>query len=192
MSSLSINGLGNGLASFMQAIGPASSTPAKVSPTSASTTTSGAAPGGRRLHGSHHGSKMFSQIENAVTSALQAAQSGGASDPNQVIEDAISKVFRQTSAGGASAVSSAKTSGSPAVGLDGIGDADDSGATDAGNPSNPAHQAFLSTLRSFGVTPQQFQSDFLSAIKDAQQTGHVDVSSALRSLPPGSALDVIA
>jgi hypothetical protein len=45
-------------------------------------------------------------------------------------------------------------------------------------------------LQSFGVTPEQFQNDFMSAIKDAQ-AGQVNPSTALQSFGAGSLLDVL-
>ena len=54
------------------------------------------APVGRHhSHGHGHAyGLMFKKIEAAVTSALQAAQSDAAADPNKVIEDAIAQVLK--------------------------------------------------------------------------------------------------
>ena len=41
------------------------------------------------------------------------------------------------------------------------------------------------------MTPQQFRSDFLAAVKDAQG-GQADPSTAFKSLPPGSTVDTTA
>ena len=51
--------------------------------------------------------------------------------------------------------------------------------------------AFLNLLKAHGVTPQQFQTDLLAAVKDAQN-GKVNPATALQSLPPGSALNLTA
>ena len=52
-------------------------------------------------------------------------------------------------------------------------------------------QDFLQTLQSNGVDPQQFQSDFLTAIQQAQNgVGHT--ATAFSSFPPGLTLDATA
>jgi hypothetical protein len=196
MSSLSVNGLGQGLGSLFRgpsaagSASPAKSTSAASSTLFSSTSTSatGATPqvGGHHRHHGGHGGGKFQQIQDAVTSALQAAQSSGStSNPDKVIEDAITKVFKQTS----SISSTSSTSPSPQPPADSDGDTDAAGATKSDNTAS--QQAFFKSLQSLGVSPQQFKNDFMAAIQDAQQTGNVDVSAALKSLPKGTTLDAI-
>jgi hypothetical protein len=100
-------------------------------------------------HGHHHGGGgggggMFQQVASAVTSALQAAQtqtSGGATDVNQVITQAITQALQQNG----SSTSNPSTSGS------------------LNSSSNI--QNFYQTLQSAGVTPDQFRTDFMAALK---------------------------
>ncbi len=201
MSLLSINTLGQGLGQLFGGSSPANSgrPTASTSGTGSSTVSTGtaapAAQAGAPQVGGHHrhhgGGKQVQQIQDAVTSALQAAQSSGStSNPDKVIEDAIAKVFKQASSVSSSSSSpSSITPQSAASDPDGDGDTDAAGATDAERTSS--QQAFFKTLQSLGVSPQQFRSDFLAAIQDAQQSGNVDVAAALKSLPKGSTLDEI-
>lgn len=128
---------------------------------------------GQALHGHHHRHGALKQIQDAVTTALQSAQSSGSnSDPNKVIEDAIAQVL-----GGGSGAASAT----------------DGGDTDASAAStSPAinTQNFFQKLQAFGVTPQQFQQDLLLAMRDAQN-GTVNSATAFQSFPLGSSLNVV-
>jgi hypothetical protein len=197
MSSLSVSGLSQGLNQWFgssSAASSASSTTSASNSAPASPTSAGAASpatqgtaqqiGGHHRHG-HGGGKLFQQIQDAVTSALQSAKSGsGNSDPNQVIEDAIAKVFKQAG----------KASPTGAVGAQQAADSSSDDNVDApgeADASNSSQTAFLKTLQSLGVSPQQFKTDFAAAVKDAQQSGNLDVSAALKSLPKGSTLDAI-
>ena len=129
---------------------------------------------GGQHHHHHHGGGL-QQIQDAVTNALQSAQSNGStSDPNKIVEDAISQVL-----GNNNAAVSSTTSGTAAAA---------SGTTSTSAAANT--QAFFQTLQSFGVSPQQFQQDLLSAVKDAQN-GTVNSSTAFQNFPVGSALDTI-
>lgn len=126
-------------------------------------------------HHHHHGGAL-KQIQDAVTNALQSAQSSGStSDPNKIVEDAISQVLGNNNA----AVSP--------TGTDAEGD-----GSGGSMPTSAAAktQVFFQTLQSFGVSPQQFQQDLLSAVKDAQN-GTVNSSTAFQNFPLGSALDTI-
>lgn len=191
MSAVSSMDAGQGLYQFIQQLGagsattaaaPASATDATSSATATdSSQTTQATGGGHHHHG--HGA-MFGKIESAVTSALQSAQADGDSDPNKVIEDAIAKVF-QNSANGSTGAGTQRAGGSDP---DGDGDTDAPGATDI--DAGSAKQAFLQTLQSLGVDPQQFHADFVAAIKDAQN-GQVDPAAALKSFPPGSNVDTL-
>jgi hypothetical protein len=128
-------------------------------------------------HHHHHGGAL-KQIQDSVTNALQSAQSNGSTaNPNKIVEDAISQVLGNNNA----AVSP--------TGTDADGDGDGSGGS---TPTSAAAktQAFFQTLQSFGVSPQQFKQDLLSAVKDAQN-GTVNSSTAFQNFPVGSALDAI-
>lgn len=199
MSSLSINGIGQGLSQLFGGFSPTAAasqtTPAgnasgasgasSAAPArAASSATQAALPQTGGHHRRHGGiSKQFQQIQDAVTSALRSVQSGGGTtDANKVIEDAIAKVFKQQAGSGSSSGSSANTQQADS-------ETDATGATDTDSTS--PQQAFFKTLQSLGVSPRQFRNDFLSAIQDAQQTGNIDVSTALKALPKGTTLDAI-
>ena len=191
MSAVSSVDSGTGLYQFIQQLGAGGTTTA-AAPTAATDATSAAATdssqatpaaGGGHHHHGHGG--MFKQIESAVTSALQSAQANGNSDPNKVIEDAIAKVFQNAGANGPSSGGAQQTSGSDP---DGDGDTDAAGKADS--DGNSSRQAFLQTLQSLGVDPQQFHADFLAAVQDAQN-GQVNPATAMQSFPPGSNVDTI-
>jgi len=196
MSSLSVNGLQQRLGNLFSGVSAASAAaPTSRAGGTASSTgpTAPATPAATPQVGGHHrrhgggGGKPVQQIQDAVTSALQAAKAtGGTSNPDKVIEDAIAKVFKQTSAISSASSTSSSTGQAAGSDPDSDGDTDAAGATDTDTASQ---QAFFQTLQSLGVSPQQFRSDFLGAIQDAQQTGNIDVAAALKSLPKGTTLD---
>lgn len=188
MSSVSsVGGNAQSLYQFIQSLSgttPAQSTGA-TSGTAASTTTSSATQTiaqaaqsiGQALQGGHHHHHHgggLQQIQDAVTNALQSAQSNGSTaNPNKIVEDAISQVLGNNNA----AVSPTGTAAA--------------GATASTSTSAASRtQAFFQTLQSFGVSPQQFQQDLLSAVKDAQN-GTVNSSTAFQNFPLGSALDTV-
>ena len=72
------------------------------------------------------------------------------------------------------------------VDTDSTDDTDSTTSNTAGLPS-----AFVKTLQSFGVTPQQFQSDLGAALKAAQQNGGFNISSLFKSFPTGSVVDAL-
>jgi hypothetical protein len=183
----SVNGNGQALYQFLQGV-QANSQAQATAPTAGAgaSQSSGQVQGAHHHH--HHGGQggESSKIASAVTDALQSAQaSGNTYDPNKLIEGAIAKVFQDKGATPSSATGGQKASGS-----DPDGDGDIHSAGKAGD-GNPAQQAFFQTLQSFGVDPQQFHADFLSAVKDAQG-GQVDPSTVLKNLPPGSQVDTFA
>jgi hypothetical protein len=114
-----------------------------------SATSSGSGVQGAQHHHRHGGGGggLMSQVQSAVTSALQSAQaSGSTADPNQVVQSAIAQVLQNgstTSAAGGTAATS--------------------GTTGSTSP-----QAFFQTLQASGVTPQQFLSDFMAALQSTQ------------------------
>lgn len=194
----SIGSSGQGLYRFIQNLsagGSLSAAPSSATDSTNSTAASGAqstqagAIGGHHHH--HHGGGLFQQIESAVSSALQSAQSSGSStDPNQIIQDAISKVIKNQQNQSASGTNAAANGAQP-TGSDPDGDGDTHSAGQAGSAGSSAQQAFFQTLQSLGVSPQQFHSDFLAAIQNAQN-GQVDVGTAMKSFPPGSTVDTLA
>lgn len=182
MSSVSgIGGNAQSIYQFIQSLSGNTSTPSTSSTTSTSSAISSAAQTiaqaaqgiGQAMQGGHHHHHggALKQIQNAVTNALQTAQASGSnSDPNTIVEDAIAQVLGNNNA----AVSSTP------------------GGADASASTSPAinTQNFFQTLQSFGVTPQQFQQDLLSAVKDAQ-SGTINNSTAFQSFPIGSTLDTV-
>lgn len=191
MSSVSgIGGSAQGLYQFLQSL---SSTSSASSPTAASSSSSstdatqtlGQALQGAAGHHRHHGGGggFMKQIQDAVGSALQSAQSSGSTtDPNQIVEDAIAKVLQNNPS---STPASAQAGGAN----DPDGDGDGSSAA-SGGASSASGQTFDQLLQSFGVSAQQFRQDFLSAVKDAQG-GQMNPLTALQSFPIGSTLDAI-
>ena len=121
---------------------------------------------------------FLSQVQQAVTTALQSAQADGASDPNQIVEDSIAKLLKNMGVGSNSATAATTNS-----------HANSTVNPSATAPSDSANQAFASLLQSMGISPQQFQADFQAAVKDAQR-GSANPNAALRSIPIGSTLDV--
>lgn len=175
-----ISGAGSNLFQYLQQLSsnsPASTiatAPAGIS--SDTTTTSGIPAAGTHHHHGGHGGGM-KKLQDAVTSALQSAQqSGSSSDPNQVIEDAITKFLKGS-------MGATGTSTSPGT---------DPDATDAAGSNDPANgqSSFAQTLQSFGVTAQQFHDDFLAALKDAQGS-QMNPTTAFQNFPPGSLIDEI-
>ena len=192
MSSIGSIGLGQGLSQLLQQLSlarptqpaNASSAVGAASATNSNPITPQEVQGPPRHHRGN--SALFSKIDAAVTSALQAAQSNGSADPNKVIQDAIAKVFRDNNI--TPPTPNARSKASPS---DPDGDSDTHAAGQFGASGSSAQQSFLQTLQAFGVNAQQFQNDFLTAVKNAQ-AGQSNPSTALKSFPPGSAVDTTA
>lgn len=119
----------------------------------------------------HHGGGMFKKIEDAVTSALQSA--GSSSDPNKVVQDAIAKVLN-----GQNSSTSSTSNGSTAA------NASTSSSQETETPQTT--QQFLSTLQAYGITPEEFGSDLMTAMQNAQGGAN------LSSFPPGLFVDTTA
>lgn len=194
----SVGGSAQSLYQFIQSLGAGGTTQANpgAAPDASSSTSSASSAGAGQPQqvasaGEHHrhhrggGGGTFQKIESAVSSALQSAQTDGNSDPNKVIRDAIAKVFQDQGAGASSAGAAQKSASDP----DGDGNGDGPGKVDS--DGNSGRQAFLQSLQSLGVSAQQFHSDFLAAVQQAQD-GQVNVATAMRSFPPGSTVDTIA
>jgi hypothetical protein len=126
---------------------------------------SSATGGGSGVQGAHHHHKhgggggsggLMSQVQNAVTSALQSAKSSGSTtDPNQIVQNAIAQVLQNDS--------TAATAGSSTT-------AATAGAATAGTTAASSPQAFFQTLQASGVSPQQFLSDFMAALQSTQSS----------------------
>jgi hypothetical protein len=123
--------------------------------------------------GHHHRGGGVSDLMDTVEQALQSADSSD--DPNQVIQDAITKLLSGdgTTGGTAGNGTSSTTTGTAATGQ----------STDK--------QSFADFLKSYGVDMQQFRADFLAAAKGGQN-GQANPAAALKSFPPGSAVDLTA
>jgi hypothetical protein len=109
-----------------------------------------------------HGA-MIAKIESAVTQALQASQSNASADPNQVIQNAITQVLNGTNA-------------TPAP---------------AGADDNSVQATFAETLKQFGVDPQQFRQDLLSALQHVKGSA-TGTGTTSQFFPTGSLLNTIA
>jgi hypothetical protein len=180
------------LFSYLQSLAGSQST----SPTaSTTTTTSGSDSSTPSVSGHHHhgggkgggASAFFSQVQSAVTSALQSAQSSGStSDPNTVIQDAIAQVFKnQQNITGSTTDTSGSTTGTS--------DSSTTGSTSATDTDgSTAQSAFAQLLQSNGVDPEEFHNDFLSAIQSVQSGATATASSVFSAFPTGSAVDTLA
>lgn len=135
-------------------------------------------------HHHHHGGggKLQSQIESAVTSALQ--NSNGSTDPNQIIQNAIATVLQANGSGQTNSTSASQTGGTITV------------APPSSDPSatvtDAQQQQFNQLLQSYGVNPQQFQADFKAAFQNTQGNNAPDFPTMFSSFPPGSAIDTNA
>jgi hypothetical protein len=172
----SISSLSGGIAQFIQNLNPSGAVPASSNTSSGATT---AATG----HPHHHGGG-FAKLADAIESALQSASNGSSgsttTDPNQTITQALTKIFQNGSLDSTSETDGSNSAAQPST----------TGTTSATTGSLPAD--FVQTLKSFGVTPQQFQADLATALKTAQDSGNFDPTSVLKNFPPGSVVDTLA
>jgi hypothetical protein len=175
----SVSGIGNSSLnpldpySLQQANGQGTT---QTSATDLNATTTDSTDGTEASSGHHHhhgggGGGISSQIESAVTSALQDAPDGA--DPNQTIQDAIAGVLKQGSGPSLTDPSQTATDGT-----------DGTGSTSEGD--------FNTLLQQHGINPKQFQEDFQTAVKNIQNNGTVDFGSLFKSFPPGAAVDTTA
>jgi hypothetical protein len=136
---------------------------------------------------------MLGKVQDAVTSALQSAQSDPSADPNQTIQDAIAKVFQQNGARGPGGAQGATGGGGPRPpGPDGDGDGANGSAQGSSETGSSKMQAFFQTLQDqYGISADQFRQDFQSAVQQARN-GQSDSSTAFRSFPPGTLVDTAA
>ena len=171
-----ITSLSGGLSQLFQNLNPSGAASAT------SNSSSGALSAG---HHHHKGGGAFAKLLDSVTNALQSASnsSGGsiATDANQTITQALTKIFQN---------------GSVASTGDTDGDTDGSQAPDPTTGSNTNKSLnlppeFVQTLKSFGVTPRQFQADVGAALKAAEQNGKFDPSTLFKNFPPGALVDEV-
>jgi hypothetical protein len=126
-------------------------------------------------HHRHGGGALFKQIEAAVTSALQSAKSSGSTaDPNTIIQNAIAGVLQKNGVTNTNSATGQTAAATRAVGQAGS--------------NQQSVQAFLQLLQANGINAQQFQADFLAAVKNAQN-GKVNPATALQALPPGTGVN---
>ncbi len=120
------------------------------------------------------GGAGLKQLQNSVLMALQSAQSADPSaDPNQTIESAIAAIFKN----GLNATSATSASAANA----------DTSETDPASAS----QTFFKAISQYGITPEDFQSDFAAAVKDVQNSIFAG-KTAQQFLSKGSLLDMLA
>lgn len=144
-----------------------------------------------RHHGGAGGQAFFSKLQAAVTTALQAAKSGGATDPNQAVQNAIESVIKGGSSSSSDGSTPVASSTDASATQDASSTPDQASTTSSAVDPEAARQAFFQTLQSYGVDAHQFHQDFLSAIHDARN-GQDDSGGAFKSFPPGSTLDETA
>ena len=129
---------------------------------------------GKQKHRGGHGAMQ--KLQETVTNALQAAKaSGSTADPNKTIQDAISKILKGFG-----------TSASGGTASDSDSDSDSSTAADSTTGTS-----FADVLKSFGVTSDDFQNDFQSAIKNVMSDASNPSKSYGNSLASGSLLDAL-
>jgi hypothetical protein len=192
MSTISVSGL----SSLYQANSPYAPQVQGPDSTGATDPSSQAATQQAQPHHHHHrdggGGQFFSKLQSAVTTALQAAQSDGTTDPNQAIQNAIETVLKGQNNSSSSDPANSTTPVTQPVDstTDSTGDPTTGSTTDASSAVDPqaARAQFFQTLQSYDVDPQQFHQDFVSAIQ-AARNGQVDPGTAFQSLPPGSLVD---
>jgi hypothetical protein len=190
MSAAIVAQAGAGLFQFLQGLASsaASSATNASAGTTAAATASNSSTGLPTAGGHHkHGNGVFDKLANALANALQSANGSGgtAADANQTITQALTKIFSNGSLGSTGATGSSGSSDA----TDSTDSTDDTDPTTSNTGGLPA--ALVKTLQSFGVTPQQFQSDLGAALKAAQQNGGFNISSLFKSFPTGSVVDAL-
>lgn len=109
---------------------------------------------------------------NAVTTVLNSSDSS--SDPNQVIQDTITKLL----SGDGTGTGSTTTNPTAAT-------------TTSTAAATTSAQSFAAMLKAHGVDLTQFKADLTAAVKNAQN-GQVNPAAALKSVPPGSSVNLTA
>lgn len=183
MSAAIVAQAGVGLLQFLQ--GAVSGASAAANASSGAQTSSNASGGTFATGGHHKHGGAFGKLVDAITNALQSASNSSSgtttSDPNQTIIQALTQIFQNGS-------------------LSSIGEAEPTSLTaetpsaadpEASSNTSGLPNAFVQTLQSFGVTPEQFEGDLAAALKAAQSSGNFDPSMLFKSFPPGSAVDTL-
>jgi hypothetical protein len=123
-------------------------------------------------------SQTFTQIRQAVTTALQKAQlSHSSQNPNQIVQSTIASLLKNLGFGSSTTAAS------------NLAAAEINGQGPEANGSPSSAEGFQKILASSGISPQQFQSDLMSAIQNVQG-GATNPFSSFSSIPVGSMLDV--
>jgi hypothetical protein len=211
-----IGSIGHSLFSLFQSVGggsgqtaqstlaSAAQTAANTTGTTSTTATTGTqgVQGSGHHHHHHHGGEssqaggadssqnggIFGQIQSAVLSALQtSAQNspagGTPSDVDQTVQTAIENVLTGKGI--------SEPAGSNASGETNAAGQPDSDGTGGGT-------SFIQTLEQYGVSPEQFRKDFMSAIQNLYGSGQSATGGSTASnltamaIPPGSLLDETA
>ena len=155
--------------------GQASSTGSALPIATDSATETQAAPKHHHHHGGGGAGKLQSQIESAVTSALQNSTSS--TDPNQIIQNAIASVLKANGADPTNPTTGTAVPANP------------SSTDPATTVTEAQQQQFNQLLQSYGVDPKQFQADFKAALQNTQGNNSPDFPTLFSSFPPGSAID---
>ena len=108
---------------------------------------------------------FVAQLESTITSALNSA--GSLSDPNQVVQGAITQLL--------------------------TGGSTQNSAGSATNEPTSQQSSLSQLLTSYGVNGDQFQQNLQAALQNSANTGGpVDFATVFQNLPPGSAVNVLA
>jgi hypothetical protein len=168
----------SGISGLVQTAGSALANAGSAVTTGANAVASAAT---QAVQGGHHhhgggGGKLFQKIQQSVLTALQSqTQTPGNVSANQTVQSAIGQILqaRFNSAAGGAASSTASTNEEP-------------GDTDVDSTSV---QQFFQQLQSYGVTPEQFRQDFLSAM---QQSGQTASNGQAAAIPTGLLVNLLA
>jgi hypothetical protein len=157
---------------------------------------------------------LAQQIQSAVESAVKNLDPSESNNPLDVIKtilEAIDKALKDNAQGGSGTTDASQTAsdGTPAVNPteqtsttaagDGADSTSPSSSDSAALPTSPADTAsptgpkslLDSLLSQFGIDPQQFKSDLLSAL-GGSQNGNVDFSIVFKNFPVGQAINAQA
>ena len=185
-------------------VAPATSTTNTANPTIDPSDPSSGASGvhhHHRGHGGGGGGGGLEKIVQTVQSALSSSTSS-ATDPNQVITNALQQLFGDNGEGtttdgdnstnGETNALLGTTSGTSSSGTSSATDSTDStdgdGSVD-GTDATSSSQTLAQLLQSYGVSPQQFRSDLISALSGS---GGSLNESLFQNFEPGSGVDAIA
>lgn len=181
--SLAISGIAQGLTQAAQTVASGISSAASSVAAGASAAASSASQSVQGGHHHHHhggggGGQMFQKIQQSVLSALQAQSQSttNSASTDQTVESAIGQVIQgQFSATSPSTSSSTSTAQSPDTDVD-------SGSV----------QSFFQQLQQYGVTPEQFRKDFLSAMQQSGQGGQPGANGQTTPVPLGLLVNLLA